>query len=127
MHPGIDIVGHAGHSITGTGVVAVRDGVVESVEWIRTFCRSVFGYEVLIDHGDVNGFNLSTRYVHLMAGSVRVERGQHVVMGEPIGRAGNAGRTRAPHLHFQVLINGRPQNPLNFVSPANGAHDPPIR
>ncbi|MCL2532385.1 MAG: peptidoglycan DD-metalloendopeptidase family protein [Oscillospiraceae bacterium] len=116
MHNGIDI---AGPGISGAGVVAARAGVVVETQ----FSGSGWGHMVLIDHGG----GMQTRYAHLIAGSIRVSRGQRVEMGEPIGRVGSTGNSTGPHLHFEVLINGRPQNPLNFVGPANGAQDPALR
>lgn len=117
MSSGVNI---SGPNMNGAGVVAVRDGVVESV---TSFCRMGFGYQVVIDHGG----GMHTRYVHLMTGSVAVEPGQQVEMGQPIARVGIMRHAHAPQLHFQVLINGRPQNPLNFVHQSNGAQGPAIR
>lgn len=116
MHNGIDI---AGPGINGTGVVAARAGTVVDVQ----FSGSGWGHMVRIDHGG----GMHTLYAHLLAGSIRVSRGQRVEMGEPIGRVGSTGNSTGPHLHFEVIINGRPQNPLNFVGPANGAQDPAVR
>jgi len=103
MHQGIDI---AGPGITGATVVAARSGVVELAEIHRSF-----GHQVVIDHG--NG--VRTRYAHLQAGSISVTRGQRVSMGQSIGRVGRTGNATGPHLHFEVIVNGVPQNPLNFV------------
>ncbi|MCL2446656.1 MAG: peptidoglycan DD-metalloendopeptidase family protein [Oscillospiraceae bacterium] len=113
MHNGIDI---AGPGIRGTGVVAARAGRVVDVQ----FSGSGWGHMVLIDHGG----GMQTRYAHLVAGSIAVSRGQHVDMGQLVGRVGSTGNSTGPHLHFEVLIGGRPQNPLNFVSQRNGAQDP---
>ncbi|MCL2194551.1 MAG: peptidoglycan DD-metalloendopeptidase family protein [Oscillospiraceae bacterium] len=116
MHQGIDI---AGPGINGTGVVAARAGTVVETQ----FSNSGWGHMILIDHGG----GMQTRYAHLIAGSIAVSRGQRVEMGQPIGRVGSTGNSTGPHLHFEVIIGGRAQNPLNFVGPANGAQDPAIR
>ena len=108
MHNGIDI---ANGRANGMPVVAAQAGVVELVQ----FGGTGFGHQIVIDHG--NG--VRTRYAHLMAGSIAVSRGQRVEIGQPIGRVGSTGNSTGPHLHFEVIINGRPQNPLNFVSIPN--------
>jgi murein DD-endopeptidase MepM/ murein hydrolase activator NlpD len=103
MHSGIDI---AGPGITGATVVAAQSGVVELAEIHRSY-----GHQVVIDHG--NG--IRTRYAHLQAGSMSVGRGRRVEMGQAIGRVGRTGNATGPHLHFEVIVNGVAQNPLNFV------------
>ena len=113
MHQGIDI---AGPGINRTGVVAARAGTVSQVQ----FSNSGYGNMVLIDHGG----GVSTRYAHLS--TIGVQRGQRVEMGQPIGRVGSTGNSTGPHLHFEVIVNGRPQNPLNYVRQENGAWDPRI-
>ncbi|MCL2532352.1 MAG: M23 family metallopeptidase [Oscillospiraceae bacterium] len=108
MHQGIDITGVPGVDINGATVVAAAAGTVELIGW-----HSSFGQQVIIDHG--NGFR--TRYAHLQSNSTSgITRGQQVRAGQPIGRVGRTGNATGPHLHFEVIVNGVPQNPLNFVS-----------
>jgi|GEM_PF-1261913 len=107
MHHGIDITGVPGVQINGATVVASAAGTVELVGWHRSF-----GQQVVIDHG--NGFR--TRYAHLQSNSTAgITRGQQVRAGQPIGRVGRTGNATGPHLHFEVIVNGVPQNPMNFV------------
>ena len=104
MHNGIDI---ANGRANGAVVVASRSGTVTRVAW-----QNSWGNYILIDHGG----GIQTRYAHLMTGSASVSRGQRVETGQPIARVGSTGNSTGPHLHFEVIVNGRPQNPLNFVS-----------
>ncbi len=98
-HPGQDFAGVYGSAIdvTAPGIVSYA-GV-----------RSGYGNTVEVDHG--HGFK--TRYGHLSAISVTV--GQHVAVGQRIGAMGSTGRSTGTHLHYEVWVNGRPQNPLRFV------------
>ena len=98
---------HSGQDFAGaimTPIEATAPGVVSF-----TGVRSGYGNTIEIDHG--RGFK--TRYAHLAAISVVV--GQHVSLGQRIGGMGSSGRSTGPHLHYEVWVNGRPQNPLRFV------------
>ena len=64
-----------------------------------------------IDHG--NG--LVTRYAH--ARKLLVKVGDLVMRGQPIAEVGTTGRTTGPHLHYEVRLNGTPQNPARFFKP----------
>ena len=105
MHNGIDI---ADGNTNGKVVVAAKAGTIEFVRHV-----DAYGLQIMIDHG--NG--VKTRYAHLMTGSVSVSAGQRVETGQPIARVGSTGRSTGPHLHFEVIVDGRPQNPRNYVSP----------
>ena len=96
LHQGIDIAGGA-----GTAVVAAAAGVVSAAGW-----REGYGTVVEITHG--NGF--VTRYAH--AQRSLVVAGQTVRRGQPVALLGESGRTTGPHLHFEVLRDGRPVDPL---------------
>ncbi|MDE2773621.1 MAG: M23 family metallopeptidase [Gemmatimonadota bacterium] len=69
----------------------------------------VYGRFVLLDHGD--GFH--SRYAH--ASTTFVERGQSVRRNEVIALTGSTGQSTAPHLHFEVLVNGEPVDPLTVA------------
>jgi len=99
FHSGIDI--GAGH---GAPVVAAGPGVVVRAGW-----HGGYGKVIDISHG--NG--VVTRYAHLS--SVAKSAGQEVDRAQYIGAVGSTGRSTGPHLHFEVLINGRAQNPLNYL------------
>lgn len=98
-HPGQDFAGAYGSAIyvTAPGVVSFAGE------------RNGYGNTVEVDHG--HGFK--TRYGHLSAISVVV--GQQVAVGQRIGAMGSTGRSTGTHLHYEVWVNGRPENPLRFV------------
>ena len=99
FHSGLDFVGGFGVPIytTAPGVVSF------------TGVRSGYGNTIEIDHG--SGFK--TRYAHLQA--IGVNAGQRVAVGQRIGAMGSTGRSTGPHLHYEVWVNGRAQNPDRFV------------
>jgi murein DD-endopeptidase MepM/ murein hydrolase activator NlpD len=100
-HKGIDYAG-----VRGSQVVSVASGVVSKAE-----SRSGYGNLIEINHG--SGY--VTRYGHNQRLLVRV--GDTVVRGQPIAQMGSTGRSTGPHVHFEVLRNGRHVNPLSFVDP----------
>ena len=69
----------------------------------------VYGRFILLDHGA--GFR--TLYAH--ASTTFAERGQRVLRDEVIALSGSTGRSTAPHLHFEILLNGEPVDPLTLV------------
>ncbi|HPA39865.1 MAG TPA: M23 family metallopeptidase, partial [Phenylobacterium sp.] len=99
FHSGLDFVGGFGVPIYSTA-----PGVVSF-----TGVRSGYGNTIEIDHG--RGFK--TRYAHLQGIGVRA--GQRVAVGQRIGAMGSTGRSTGPHLHYEVWVNGRAQNPDRFV------------
>ena len=68
-----------------------------------------YGYYVIIDHGD----GLHTLYAHFSRLGVR--KGDVVARGEALGVAGNTGYSRGVHLHFEVRLNGKRVNPMNYL------------
>ena len=87
-----------------TPIHATAPGIVSFVG-----VRSGYGNTVEIDHG--GGFK--TRYAHLNAASVQI--GQRVAVGQRIGAMGSTGRSTGVHLHYEVWMNGRPQNPARYM------------
>ncbi len=88
----------------GTPIFATGDAVVKKV----SRSRRGYGYHIILDHG----FSYETLYAHLS--KISVFRGQKIKRGEIIGYVGNTGTSTAPHLHYEVLKNGRPMNPIYF-------------
>ncbi len=99
MHTGIDFA-----APIGTPIYAAADGVVDNIEISFTG----YGKKVEIDHG----FGYRTRYAHMHAFAVR--NGQHLKRGELIGFVGDTGLSTAPHLHYEVFINGAQVNPIHY-------------
>ncbi|MCG9914879.1 MAG: M23 family metallopeptidase [Phenylobacterium sp.] len=99
FHSGLDFGGPFMTPIlaTGPGVISFA-GV-----------RSGYGKTVEIDHGQ--GFK--TRYAHMQA--IAVKPGQRVAVGQRVGGMGSTGRSTGVHLHYEVWVNGRAQNPSRFV------------
>ncbi len=103
MHKGLDLV-----APQGTPIYASGDGTIIGIEYNNT--GSGYGNSILIDHG-VNG--LTSRYAHLSA--INVKKGQKVKRGEQIGECGSTGLSTAPHLHYEIMINGAAVNPLRYM------------
>ena len=89
---------------TGTTVRAAQRGKVVYAGWANSY-----GYLVEIDHG--HGYQ--TRYAH--NSKLLVHVGQTVAKGEAISRSGSTGNSTGPHLHFEVRLNGKVQNPLSLL------------
>jgi murein DD-endopeptidase MepM/ murein hydrolase activator NlpD len=99
FHAGIDFAG-----APGTRVLAAADGVV-------SYAGRDTGYGKLVELTHGNGY--VTRYAH--NASLLVEAGQTVRRGDPLALMGSTGRSTGTHLHFEVLRDGRPVNPMSFV------------
>ena len=98
-HKGMDFSANRGTPIYATG-----DGIIRRAD----NRSSGYGKHIRIDHG----FGYVSLYAHLDKYNVR--RGQKVKRGEIIGFVGNTGRSVAPHLHYEILKDGKKINPLNF-------------
>lgn len=99
MHEGVDW-----SMPIGSPIYAADGGTVVSAGY-----DGAYGYCVIINHG--NG--LKTRYAH--NSKLLVSAGDKVYKGQKIANSGNSGRTTGPHLHFEVIKNGRVVNPLNYL------------
>jgi murein DD-endopeptidase MepM/ murein hydrolase activator NlpD len=99
-HPGIDIA-----ASQGTPVRCALDGVVEAAGW-----DDIYGNLIEVKHND----SLSTVYGHNE--KVLVKEGEYVTRGQVIATVGNTGRSTAPHLHFEVLENGKAVDPEAYVA-----------
>jgi len=99
MHKGIDF-----SAPVGTPVYATGDGVVKTV--IRA--ERGLGNQIIIDHG----FGYTTLYASM--DELDVRQGAQVKRGDQIGTVGDTGLSVAPHLHYEVHLNGDPMNPINY-------------
>jgi murein DD-endopeptidase MepM/ murein hydrolase activator NlpD len=102
FHGGIDF-----RASTGTPINSAGSGVV-----VHAGRNGGYGKMVEIDHG--GGF--TSRYAHLS--KVLVNKGDHVSMGQRIGKAGSTGRSTGPHLHYEVRRNGNSVDPMRFLQTA---------
>jgi len=98
-HQGVDI-----DAPYGAPIVAAQTGTVTLAGWKRGY-----GQTVIIDHGE----GLSTLYAH--QSRILVRGGERVTQGQQIGIVGATGRVTAPHLHYEVHVNGVPRNPLPWL------------
>ena len=100
FHAAIDIAAERGKPIRATA-----DGTVESVGYLGNY-----GNQVLLNHGHT----IATRYGHLSGFNVRL--GQKVKRGEVIGYVGATGRATSPHLHYEIIVDGKPMNPVRLLT-----------
>jgi murein DD-endopeptidase MepM/ murein hydrolase activator NlpD len=100
FHEGIDIMANP-----GTRVLAPSSGSVAFVGSTHDY-----GNTILLDHGN----EIRTRFGHLER--ITVSRGQKVERGEIIALSGNTGRSTGPHLHYEIIVRGRPVNPRPYLS-----------
>ncbi len=98
-HYGIDLGGPLKSKIYSTAA-----GKVTFAGW-----KGRYGRLVEVDHG----MGLKTRYGHLH--KILVKKGQDVKFHEKVGLLGNTGRSTGPHLHYEVVFNGKPMNPMKFI------------
>lgn len=100
-HTGMDIAGPQ-----GLPNYAVRDGVVT-----KSQCgyNGGYGCYIIVDHGG----GITTWYAH--NSKLLVSVGDHVTQGQVIGLLGNTGRSTGPHIHFEVRVNGKHTNPLQYI------------
>jgi len=102
FHEGIDFPAEP-----GTPIVAAASGKVVTAE-----LHPQYGKMLEIDHG--NG--LLSRYAH--TSQMLVKEGDFVMRGQRVATVGSTGRSTGPHLHFEVRLNGAPQNPVRFLQSA---------
>ena len=115
LHTGLDFPAEP-----GTPILAAAAGVVLTAGW-----HPEYGKLVELDHGQ----GLITRYAHGRA--LHVQAGEIVKRGQEIAEVGTTGRSTGPHLHFEVLLQGVPQNPARFLAnapaPLVAAHASAVR
>ena len=103
QHEGVDFAGKE-----GSEVIAVAAGLV-------TIAERRYGYGNLVEVNHGNG--LVTRYGHNK--DILVQQGQTVKKGETLAAMGSTGRSTGPHVHFEVLKNGKPVNPVKYIYSAS--------
>ena len=99
FHAGLDISADQGEPVRATA-----DGLVVTARY-----HGNFGNLVVLDHG----FSIGTRYGHLSR--FAVAEGQRVSRGDVIGYVGSTGRSTSPHVHYELMLNGRAVNPLRLL------------
>jgi murein DD-endopeptidase MepM/ murein hydrolase activator NlpD len=99
MHQGLDI-----STPHGQPVQTPSDGTV-----VFNGTEGGYGKVLVIDHG----YGVKTRYAHLSETVVRL--GERVARGQKVAAVGNTGRSTGPHLHYEVRVNGIPENPRKFI------------
>jgi murein DD-endopeptidase MepM/ murein hydrolase activator NlpD len=99
MHQGMDIATPHGQPIHSPS-----DG---TVVFIGT--EGGYGKVLVVDHG----YGVKTRYGHLS--EIHVRLGDRVTRGDKVASVGNTGRSTGPHLHYEVRVNGIPENPRKFI------------
>lgn len=99
MHEGMDIAGK-----TGDPIYSALEGKVIYAGW-----ESGYGLVIKLSHSG----NIQTIYGH--CSSIGVKIGQNIKKGEVIGKVGSTGNSTGPHLHFEVRINGKPENPAKYI------------
>ncbi|MEM7368441.1 MAG: peptidoglycan DD-metalloendopeptidase family protein [Bacteroidota bacterium] len=100
MHTGLDM-----RASTGTPVYAAGDGIVK----LAGTSRGGYGKQIELDHG---GYGYVTKYAHLS--EILVTKGQKIERGDVIGLSGNTGLSKGPHLHYEIIKNGRRINPIDY-------------
>ena len=100
LHTGLDF-----QAEPGTSIYAAAGGVVVTQEY-----HPAYGNMVEIDHGN----SLVTRYAH--ASRLWVKKGDLIKRGQKLAEVGTTGRSTGPHLHFEVLVQGVPQDPQKFLA-----------
>ncbi|TAH10962.1 MAG: M23 family metallopeptidase [Curvibacter sp.] len=100
LHTGLDFPAE-----TGTPIYSAAGGMVVTEEF-----HFQYGNMIEVDHGN----NLITRYAH--ASRVMVKKGDLIKRGQKIAEVGTSGRSTGPHLHFEVLVQGVPQDPQKFLN-----------
>ena len=108
LHTGLDF-----QADTGTQILAAAGGVVVTQEF-----HPAYGNLIEVDHGN----DLITRYAH--ASKVMVKKGDLIKRGQKIAEVGTTGRSTGAHLHFEVLVQGVPQDPQKFLAAGRNLPSP---
>ena len=104
MHRGTDFA-----APTGTPIMAAGDGVIDYIGR-----NGSYGKYIRIRHNST----YKTAYAHMSGFKRGLTKGARIKQGETIGYIGTTGRSTGPHLHYEVLENGRQRNPMSVKLPA---------
>gem|GEM_PF-457750 len=104
MHRGVDFA-----APTGTRIYAAGHGTVESIGWVKGY-----GKYIRLRHNDI----YKSAYAHMSRFARGLKRGHRVKQGQVIGYVGSTGRSTGPHLHYEVIKNGRHVNPVRVKLPS---------
>lgn len=102
---------HSGIDIGGPNLGAIRSS--NSGKVIYSGWYGGYGKVVIVEHGVINGKPITTLYAHMS--SIAVSNGQKVNKGQVLGYEGSTGYSTGPHCHFEVRVNGQPNNPLHYI------------
>ncbi len=103
---------HSGVDIGGPNLGAIKAS--NSGKVIYSGWYGGYGKVVILEHGVINGKPITTLYAHM--NSIKVTNGQRVNKGDTLGYEGTTGYSTGPHCHFEVRVNGQPNNPLNYIN-----------
>jgi murein DD-endopeptidase MepM/ murein hydrolase activator NlpD len=107
FHKGSDLVPGL-----GTPIHSVADGIVTDASATD---QSGFGVYAIVEHV-IDGRTVSSVYAHMLPGSLLVDVGESVSVGQQLGKLGNTGQSTGPHLHFEILLDGTtPTDPLAWL------------
>jgi len=98
FHYGLDL-----YTRSPSAIHAAGDGVIEEMKSQRGYGRTI-----LIRHSG----RVKTRYAHLSSYARGLRQGDHIRQGQVIGLTGESGNATAVHLHYEIIVNGKPRNPL---------------
>ena len=104
MHRGTDFA-----APKGTPIMASGSGIIEAARW-----NGAYGKYIRIRHNS----KYKTAYAHLNSYARGVKRGAKVRQGQIIGYVGNTGRSTGPHLHYEVIVNGKRKNSQRLKLPS---------
>jgi murein DD-endopeptidase MepM/ murein hydrolase activator NlpD len=102
MHWGIDF-----SAPRGTPIYATGDGKVSLAK--KSYLKTGYGNQVEIDHG----YGFKTKYAHMQ--TLAVKRGEKIKRGQLIGYVGSSGGSTAPHVHYEIIKNGKKINPIQYI------------
>lgn len=117
-HLGVDL----GNGLSGGIIRATANGKVTHKQ--ESISKTGFGYMVRIEHLLSSGELVYSQYGHMLEGSILVQEGEDVVLGQPIGKVGNTGRSTGSHLHFEIKIHNQNGTGYEPATSRSGYYDP---